>query len=230
MQEVKNLQVSDREMSEVGRKLSAQIYLNSVERKPRNPRSIILLLHGLDERGLRIYRKLLKFLPEDAHVIAPNAPFPLPRMKSDRMDFGYSWYFYDKFKRNYHVDQTFALSLLHDLLRMVNPDSLPLSIIGFSQGGYLAPLLGFQEPTTRHVIGIGCEFRTRFFAHSPAFTLDAIHGSDDSIITPDMALEEISLLKEKNIHVNWHPVTGVKHEITRDVGQIIQQILEQYGN
>lgn len=225
MKELKNLQ----ENSEVSRKLSALLTLQTVERRPENPKSIILLLHGLDERGRRIYRKLLKYLPADSYVLAPNAPFPLPRQKSDRVDYGYSWYFYDKFQQIYHVDQTLALSLLHNLLKEINGQELPLTIIGFSQGGYLAPLLGYQEKTTRHIIGIGCEFRTRFFPHSPAFTLDAVHGEADTIIPPDMAKKEIELLKEKNITVQWHPVTGAKHEISSDMGLTVQKILEQYG-
>lgn len=225
MQEMKNLQA----MSEVSRKLGALLSLQTVERKPENPKSVVLLLHGLDERGLRIYRKLLRYLPEDSYVLAPDAPFPLPRMKSDRMDFGYSWYFYDKFQKTYQVDQTLALSLLHSLLKEINPQELPLTIIGFSQGGYLAPLLGYQEKTTRHIIGIGCEFRTKFFPHPPTFTLDAVHGDADSIIPPNMAKNEIESLKEKNITVNWHSVPGAKHEISGEMGQLIKLILEQYG-
>lgn len=225
MKEVKNLQ----EISEVSRKLSALLSLQTVERKPENPKSVVLLLHGLDERGRRIYRKLLRYLPEDSYVVAPNAPFPLPRMKSDRMDFGYSWYFYDKFQQTYQVDQTLSLSLLHSLLKEINPGELPLTIIGFSQGGYLAPLLAYQEKTTRHIIGIGCEFRTRFFPHPPTFTLDAVHGEADAIIPPAMAKNEIELLKEKNITVHWHPVPGVKHEVSSEMGQTIKKILEQYG-
>lgn len=225
MKDLKNLQ----ESTEVSRKLGALMSLTSVERKPENPASITLLLHGLDERGLRIYRKLLKYLPEDSHVIAPNAPFPLPRLKTDRIDLGYTWYFYDKFTRTYQIDQTLALSLLHSLLREVNPQNLPVTIIGFSQGGYLAPLLAYQEKNTRHVIGLGCEFRSHFFPSKPTFTLDAVHGEADSIILPDMAKNEIELLRQKDITVNWHPVPGVKHEITKEMGTVVQKILEQYG-
>lgn len=225
MTELKNLY----EMNEVSRKLPGLMSLSTVERRPSNPTSITLLLHGLDERGLRIYRKLLKYLPQDSYVIAPNAPYPLPRLKSDRIDLGYTWYFYDKFTRTYQVDQSLALSLLHSLLKDVNPTNLPLTIIGFSQGGYLAPLLAYQEKTTKHVIGLGCEFRSHFFQEKPHFTLDAVHGEADSIIAADMAKNEIELLRQKEITVNWHPVPGVKHEIAKDMGAVVQKILEQYG-
>ena len=219
---MKILQDSKEEIREIG----AKFQLKTIERRPESPKSVILLLHGLNERGLRIYRKLLKFLPEDSYVLAPNAPFPLPRIKSDRMDMGFTWYFYDQFTKSYQVDQTFALSLIHGLLQLVNPGNLPVTIIGFSQGGYLAPLVGFQEPNTKNVIGIGCEFRANFFKTIPPFKLFSIHGEADSTILPKSAKSEIDSLKEKGIHVSWHLLPQLKHEMTTEVGLQIKKILE----
>lgn len=222
---MKNLQ----ESKEESWNLTGNWQLQTIECKPENPKSLTLLLHGYDERGLRIFRKLRRFLPTDSYIIAPNAPFPLPRVKSNRVDFGYGWYFYNPFTKNYHVDQTLALSLLKDLLKKANPDNLPVNIIGFSQGGYLAPLVGYAEKNAKHVIGIGCEFRTRFFTRPLPFTLDAIHGSADPIISPEHALVEITALKEQGFDIPWHLIPELKHELTTEVGLTITKILEQYG-
>lgn len=209
--------------------LNGKWQLKTIEFKPNAPKSLTLLLHGYNERGLRIFRKLRKHLPEDTYVIAPNAPFPLPRIKSDRVDFGYAWYFYDPFTKSYQIDQTLVLDLLKDLLNQANPEKLPITIIGFSQGGYLAPLVGFAVKNAKHVIGIGCEFRTRFFPNRPDFTVDAIHGSLDSIVPPGHAQNEIKALKELGIPVAWHSISDTKHEINNEVGLTIKKILEQYG-
>ena len=209
------------------RKLGANFNLKVVERRPSSPKSIILLLHGLDERGLRIYRKLLKYLPEDAYILAPNAPFPLPREKADRLDFGYTWYFYDRFTKSYQIDQTFSVGLLLNLLQTCNPNQLPVTIIGFSQGGYLAPLVGFEDKNTKLVVGIGCEFRNHFFQNPPAFSIAAIHGSLDTVIPPDMPKNEIDLLRNKGISVSWHLVPETKHEISPQVGEELKHILER---
>lgn len=206
--------------------LEATMALKTIERKVESPRSLILLLHGLDERGLRIYRKLLRYLPEDAYIIAPNAPFPLPRLKADRMDFGYTWYFYDKFTQSYEVDQTLALSLIKDLLNKANPEKLPVTVIGFSQGGYLAPLVGYQNPMVNRVIGIGCEFRTHFFKEWPNFKLNALHGAEDTIIPPQNAKKEIESLKEMGINVSWHLIAEARHEITSAMGEVVKSLLE----
>ncbi len=215
---------------EVIRRISGDLQLKAVERKPDQVKSITLLLHGLNERGLRIYRKLLKSLPSDTHIVAPNAPFPLPRLKSDRLDYGYAWYFYNQFTQNYDVDQTMAISLLKNLLVEINPHHLPVTIIGFSQGGYLAPLLAYEIKETKLVIGISCEFRINFFSDTPQFSLVAIHGDQDPVIHFEQAQNEIKLLKEKNIEVAWHLISQLKHEINQEAAQLIKTILEQHGN
>jgi predicted esterase len=209
--------------------LTSNWQLRTVESRPSHPKAITLLLHGYNERGLRIFRKLSKYLPSDHYIIAPDAPFPLPRVKSDRLDFGYAWYFYDPFTKSYQVDQKLVLGLLSELISQANPEGLPVNIIGFSQGGYLAPLVGYSVDKTQHVIGVGCEFRTRFFATAPKFTLDAIHGAMDTIVSPENSLAEIALLKELGIEVSWHLLHELKHELNAEVGLTIKNILEQYG-
>ena len=203
--------------------------VKTVESRPEAPKSVTLLLHGYNERGLRIFRKIRKYLPKDTYVIAPNGPFPLPRIKPGRIDFGYAWYFYDAFTKTYLVDQSLVIGLLTELLRKANPEGLPVTIIGFSQGGYLAPLVGYAEKNTNHVIGIGCEFRTRFFQSLPNFTLDAIHGEVDPMVSHENARAEIASLAGQGIHVAWHPLPEVKHEIGPEVGSTIKKILEKYG-
>ncbi len=197
------------------------------EKLPRQEvTSLVLLLHGLDERGLRILRKLMKYLPESAHVLAPNGPFPLPRPKADRMDYGYTWYFYDRFTQSYHIDQTLALSLLKSLLAEKNPSNLPITVIGFSQGGYLAPLLGYEDSNIKTVIGLGCEFRERFFKSVPSFKLYGLHGDQDVIISPEHSRQCAEDLLKKNISMDWSLIPGAAHEINQAMGLAVQRILE----
>ena len=203
--------------------------LKAIEHRPEHPTSLILLLHGYNERGLRIFRKLKRSLPAQAHVIAPNGIFPLPRVKPDRLDFGYSWYFFDKFTQSYEVDQSLCVEALKDLLQKLNPENLPVTLIGFSQGGYLAPLLAYACPNVKHVIGIGCEFKARFFQTPPTFTLAGIHGSADPLVSCAHAHAEVEALKTKGIMVDWHVISELKHEITTEVSSLVSQLLEQYG-
>ncbi len=203
--------------------------LEGVVRRVADPSEVILLLHGLGERGKRIFRKLLPYLPASALVIAPNGPFPLQRQKEGRLDFGHSWYFYDKFEQKYFINQDLAKFWLRDLLKIENPKSLPVTIIGFSQGGYLAPLAGIEIKETKLIIGLACEFRTTLIPHKLPFPLVAVHGQNDTVVTPTAAQSEIEKLKPLGINVEWHSVPDAGHEITPDMGKLVGKILEQYG-
>ncbi len=203
--------------------------LKGVVRRPSAPTEIILLLHGLGERGKRIYRKLLPVLPSTALVIAPNAPFPLERAKEGRMDYGHSWYFYDKLENRYFVTQDLAKYWLRDLLLLENTAKLPVTIIGFSQGGYLAPLVGMEIPETRLVIGLACEFRSNLLASLPQFPLSAVHGEADTVVKAEASRTELALLVERGIDATFHLVVGTGHEISPGMARTVKDILEAHA-
>lgn len=202
--------------------------MDALIKSPEDPHEIILLLHGLNERGRRIYRKLLPHLPSNALIIAPNGPFPLPRYKEEKLDFGYAWYFYDKFKKSYVINQDLAKNWLKELVTLNNPNKLPVTIIGFSQGGYLAPLAGLIIPETKLVVGLGCEFRNNLLGEKTPFPLVGIHGEQDDIISSESSLHEFHLLKERGFKGEWHSVEA-KHEINQNMGLKVKEILDQYG-
>lgn len=203
--------------------------LKGMIRRPVKPTEIVLLLHGLAERGKRIYRKLIPYLPESALVVAPNAPFPIPRQKEGRLDYGYSWYFYDKVENKYFINQDIAKAWLRDFIKTLHPESLPVTIIGFSQGGYLAPLVGKEIAQTKLVIGIACEFRRSLISSKLPFSLTAILGEDDEIVGIDSALKEIENLKEIGIEVETFKIPQNGHSLSTEVCKKVNFILEKYG-
>jgi predicted esterase len=203
--------------------------MTGVHRPGNEPRECFLLLHGLTERGRRIYRKLVNALPESAIIVAPNGIFPAPRIKENKMDMGYAWYIYDRFEAKYVIDKKMAISWIKEILKQTNPDRLPLTIIGFSQGGYLAPQLAQEIPETKLVIGIGCEFRSSLITGPVNFPLEGIHGEKDAIITPESSETEIKKLKDRGIKANWTSVKEASHEINTDVANAVKEILNSYG-
>ncbi len=152
-----------------------------------------------------------------------------PWMKENKMDMGYAWYIYDRFSGSYVINKTWAINCLKEIVKISNPNKLPLTIIGFSQGGYIGWEAGLEIPETKLMIGLGCEFRSTLFTKKPDFPLVAIHGSLDPVITPDKAEAEIELLKEKDIHCDWHLIEGTTHEISTDVVNRVKEVLKNYG-
>jgi len=199
------------------------VSFSGIVKGPENPKSVILLLHGLNERGRRIYRKLGRYLPEDSLILAPNAPFPLST--GLELGSGYAWYFYDKANQTYPIGPELSCQFLTRLLAQYNPHKLPVHIIGFSQGGYLAPQVAFQDMNVVSVTGIGCEFRRRFFHNVPAFELHSVHGEQDQVIPMQNALNEISYLKEMGTKIKFTSCPG-GHEINNQMAEHIRAYLE----
>lgn len=217
------------EFEEKRYELKALAVFDGVERPVSNPDQVILLLHGLHERGLRIYRKLISNLPDNALILAPNAPFPLPREKEGRTEYGYCWYFYDRQTKSYYLNQKLAVSWLMELLASKNVSHLPLTIIGFSQGGYLAPMLGHALPQTKLVIGLGCEFRDNLIDDKIQFPLVGLHGAGDKIVNVDHSRSDAEKIKARGITVEWETIPGTAHEISEAMAIRVKTILEKYG-
>ena len=60
-------------------------------------------------------------------------------------------------------DATALSDFLFNTLKNLNLLNKELFIIGYSQGGYLAPFVGLKCPNTSAVIGINCNYKTEFF-------------------------------------------------------------------
>ena len=122
----------------------------SVERK--DPKELFLLLHGFSQRGESLLKKLLPILPKDAAILSPNAPFPAPFKTDSGYLEAYAWYFYLAKENKFVIPPGPAIKALKNLITKLGYEKLPLTIIGFSQGGYLengsgviavvAPLIG----------------------------------------------------------------------------------------
>ena len=177
-----------------------------------------LLLHGLQERGRRIFRKLSPYLPKDALILSPDAPFPFER--------GYTWYFFDRTTQTYQVPMSEAIGKLKIYLAEQNPENLPLTIIGFSQGGYLAPVLAHELQNVQLVLGLGCEFRSNLIPDSFNLPLVGLHGAEDKIVPPAMALEQIERLKERGIECKFSLVENTGHEINPQMGLAVQKVID----
>jgi predicted esterase len=159
------------------------------ESRPPAPTELIVLLHGYEESGDRILGKLAPALPPGAWVVAPNGPFPLPRKVGDGYKLGFAWYFYVSARGEYYIDMELSIGIIDTLIRELGAEALPKRVIGFSQGGYLAPFVGQRLRNTRQVVGLACDFlheELGLLAPLP-FPVDGLCGSADKIISPEEA-------------------------------------------
>ncbi len=146
-----------------------------------NPIECVVLLHGWQQRGDIMLHILEGLFGPRTLVLAPNGPYPAPFPGKRGLRPAYSWYFFDPQTDEYLVPMDFSLQYLKTLIQDLGYEHLPKRIIGFSQGGYLAPFCGLHLEEVRQVLLINSRYRSEALDLMP-FRIDAIHSLDDPAI------------------------------------------------
>lgn len=177
---------------------------------------VVLLLHGYQLDGYFMFKRFKKRFGNNVKVIAPNAPFPVPLKTDDGWEPRYGWYFYDPAKKNFYVNYEPAAKWLAQLAAKLNPLGKKTTIIGYSQGGYLAPKAAELIPECRKVLGINSIFRSSRFEVRSDIDYLQINGEQDDIVNPREAQEEFEAMQAKGAKGNF-VLSQASHPLTRDL-------------
>ncbi len=175
---------------------------------------IILLLHGYSESAHKIYKRIGRSLDQAINksdkrysIIALNGLYPLPkhfpldgkRDPHEDLLAGFAWYFYDQREDKFLIDYSVPVATLTSFLKEINSHDLPTSIMGYSQGGYLAPFVGLAYGPTKQVMGINCSFRFDLIKdqyESIPFALNQVQGSEDEVIDRELSHKRYEQLNQ----------------------------------
>ncbi len=222
-----------------------QVHANH-ELKERRFDRVIFLLHGYSETGFKIYKrlgvKLDKLIGSNTLILAPNAPFPLPkafplstneaRTKEELLQ-GFAWYFYhsatNEFLIDYKVPAQMLTNYITEVLALYATEQAPFQIIGYSQGGYLAPFLAQElvksSLVPEKVIALNCSIRSDLLSEVPSYPLYQLQGTEDKIIDTKLAFERFEKLKERGLkegEFQW--IEGVDHFLKGDLTEACLKI------
>lgn len=201
------------------------LFADYLLRKPAAPKELIILLHGFMQSCSKTYQKLEPICPPDAAVLAVNGPFLVPVRNEDHYTAGYSWYFYNPLTDEYVIDMEIGVDYLAELVRQLGFDDLPTRIIGFSQGGYLAPFFAKTRAKPVQVIGIGCEFLADEIDFPVHFRMDAIHGEKDDTVSAANAERSFRIMRERGVQGEWTCLPGVGHRIDEKVLRVAAELI-----
>lgn len=160
---------------------------------------IILGMHGYQQNGEFLFRKLSRTLDlEKTLLICPNAPFMVPYKKNDEYVEAYSWYFFDPNKKSFYVNYEPAAEMISKLLSEINIHNKKVDLIGYSQGGYLAPKVAELNEHVESVFGLACILRSKRFKTKANTKFVQIHGINDDIVDFNEAKSEFERLDTGN--------------------------------
>jgi predicted esterase len=213
-------------------RITSFLYADYSLHVPNDAKRIIVLLHGYEQSGEKMMEKLKSAIPSDAVILAPNGPFPLPRRTESGYRLGFSWYFWNPFTDEYFVDMEIAVKFVQGLVQEMAlkhslPD-LPITLIGFSQGGYLAPFVAQAISRVDHVIGLGCEFLVDEMEHPVKYRMDSVHGALDDIVNCENSKKAHQELVKRGVKGEFHALSETGHRIDAPMQAMILNLLKTH--
>lgn len=195
---------------------------------PRD-RGTVVLLHGFQDHAMSMTRRLGWLEKDDLpfQILAVNAPFPVPIWKADGFVEAYSWYFRDTTRELMIVNPLDTAVQVANLVRTVLPAEEPLAILGFSQGGVLAPYLARHLLAVRTIISIGSGYPTEPYSHLKPLYVFGLHGAtDDRWPLTDSQAAHADLMR-KGFKGEFHVLSDLGHKVEPSLDPYIQKFVAQ---
>lgn len=168
-------------------------HLNVGENKP-----VLMFFHGFADSAEALLRRAYPQLSEKYEILAINGPFPVPQKKANEWRPAFAWYFFDFKKNKAFIPPQQAAQAVELLVNKLFLEKRKKFLVGFSQGGFFIPHLLPHLKEVKHVVSIGAAYRPEDYPENINFAVDAIHGSEDEVISLQRAQETFDLLKIKN--------------------------------
>lgn len=194
-------------------------------RLPINSKRVYVLLHGYQLDGEYIYNKLEDIIPHQGAIISPNGPFMVPYKRKEEYFARYAWYFFDPNKKSYYINFEPAAEYIKSILIEMNLVKKPITIIGYSQGGYLAPKVAEMIPSVDTVIGMACTFRNERFKFKSDCLYHQINSEDDLIVDYSGSKEEFETLRERGNVGRFITLKDEGHKLSSSYLQELKMLL-----
>lgn len=191
------------------------------------PKVLLLFLHGYSDHGGSFVKRLFPdHWPEtfqDAAVLAPNGPFPVPVKSDAGWREAYAWYFFDEKSGGMIITPETSIRGCLDLISKFGYEEIPKVIVAFSQGGYLAPQLARKLNGVKEIIAIATGFREDYYPSSAPWVITAIHGSDDPVFPINDARDAHARILKIGYRGEFFEVPKLTHVARAEVGDLISK-------
>jgi predicted esterase len=192
-------------------------------REPGEGSELIVLLHGYSLTARSLFDWLAPVLPKGATIFAPNGPYPLPEKVEDGYRVGFSWYFYSYKEDAYLYDESNSASLIREGVERLGLAHLPKRVIGYSQGGYLSPMVAASLTGVKQVIGVACRFED--VKGVPSYRMDAVHGEKDESVDFEPSLQAHRDLVSRGVRGEFFAEPSSSHRMSREMIALVGKAL-----
>lgn len=195
---------------EIAANLPIQFYF---EKHVTAKNKLLIFLHGYTDSAASFLRRAYEGHELDFDYLAPNAPFPVPVATDKGFKEAYSWYFEDHAIGRTLIAKEVAIKILVKLISELGLESHQKTIIGFSQGGFLAPKLAEKLTGVEKIIGIGCDYRKDLYENIEKIRVFGIHGKLDQVVDYQKSYNNYV---ERNFDGEFATLENMGHKITEE--------------
>jgi predicted esterase len=192
----------------------------------RGSEELAILLHGFGQNSEIIKSDLLDSIPEKYNVLIPNGPFPIPKIRPEKIEERFAWYFYNSHTNTYKIEYSFPATLLSKLIDQLGYSNSKKIIIGYSQGGYLSPFLASQLEGVTSIYALACTLKWQYIQEEKLpYTIHQIHGEDDLMVDYKNSYEHYEQLKERAIESEYITIKNEGHRITEPFKECLSKLI-----
>ena len=170
-------------------------YINS---NTGQDKPLLIFFHGFADSASAFLRRAYPQPSDKYEILAINGPFPVPQKKDGIWKHAFAWYFSDFATNTTFIHPKVAVKAVNDLLINLNLSDRRKMLVGFSQGGFFIPYLLPTLKNVEYVVSIGAAYRAEDYPEKLNVTIDALHGTNDDIISLTSAAASFQTLKAKN--------------------------------
>lgn len=181
-----------------------------IETGPKGEKPMIVYLHGKAQNIPIFERQMKSLLKLNAYhlfIQGPYADFESTAMKEK---WCYSWYLYNgrqgSFIKSMEYTAEFIQEIVDHVIQFIKVDRL--CVLGYSMGGYMAGYFGTSRwKHTNDIIVIGGRIKTELLSHKwnklKHQNILAVHGENDTWVSPAAQKAEVEKLVEKKIKAEF---------------------------
>ncbi|WP_412469647.1 acyl-CoA thioester hydrolase/BAAT C-terminal domain-containing protein [Oceanospirillum sp. RT-1-3] len=203
--------------------------IDSIEVGNPKAQKTLLVLHGFAQNNEQIKENIVdKFSSEiiqNFRILIPNGIFPIPKIRPKEITYRYSWYFYDHTRQKYYIDMSTPIQALGNYLKANAIDFKDVIIIGYSQGGYLAPIMASYLPGIKASIAINANTRVDKLGENLSFDHLSIHNEGDPVVEFQNSHNSFIELKKKISNAQYVSFKINSHEIAPENIRAIETFL-----
>lgn len=186
------------------------------------PMPVTLALHGMGQTADQMEALLKPAIAQGGRIwVIPDGFLPVEKHREQEI--GFSWYLFagdqGLLKKSMLESCNLLQSVLDKALEDLPVNSSRISVLGFSQGGYLGSVLGARNPARINAVGCaGGRLKHEFFPKVPERSRPAfmqLHGADDQSVSASLAERAMQMTSELGYRSSMRTFPGVAHVLTK---------------